>query len=311
MSSEVVAIRPQGNELSLASDAEFWNDKQIAALRQLGVENASNGDLAVYHHVCQRTGLDPFARQIYMIRRDGKQTIQTGIDGFRLVARRAVDRTGEALSIGAPEWCGPDGKWRDVWLEDGPPAAARIVVRRGAGEFPAVALWREYHQTKRDGTVTSMWATRPAGQLAKCAEALALRKAFPQDLSGVYSRDEMGGRDVVESHVERVTAAEILGDDEPGPSDPEPITAPQSRRLHAVFGQIGWSDRDDKLRAASLIVGRPLESSKDLTKDEATGLIDELEQVAQADDPSDALTTLLEALAGSVVVDAEVVGEGT
>lgn len=310
MSSDVVAIRPQGNELSLAAEAEFWNEKQLAALRQIGVEGASNGDLAVFHHVCQRTGLDPFARQIHFIERQHKWTIQTGIDGFRLVARRAVDRTGEALSIGAPEWCGPDGQWRDVWLEDGPPSAARVTVKRGDGEFPAIALWREYHQTKRDGTITSMWATRPAGQLAKCAEALALRKAFPQDLSGVYSRDEMGARDVVEGHVEpaRVTAAEILSDDEASPETPEPMTTAQSKKLHAVFGQIGWTDRDDKLRAASLIVGRPLESSKDLTKDEATGLIDELEQVAHTDDPSDALTTLLEALTDTV--DAEVVEEG-
>lgn len=180
-----------GSALTLVPDQEFWNEKQLAALRQLGVERASNGDLAVFMHVAQKTGLDPFARQIYLIQRDGKQTIQTGIDGFRLVARRAVDQTGESLAIGPSEWADEDGVWTDVWLKDTPPAAARVIVKRDGHEFPGVALWREYVQRKRDGKVTSMWIQRPAGQLAKCAEALALRKAFPQDLAGIYTDDEM------------------------------------------------------------------------------------------------------------------------
>jgi phage recombination protein Bet len=189
--SEIEQYRPHGSTLTLTSEQEWWNDKQIAALRQLGVERASNGDLAVFMHVAQRTGLDPFARQIYLIERQGKQTIQTGIDGFRLVARRAVDQAGESLAIGGGEWCGPDGTWRDVWLDQDAPAAARVVVRRGGHEFVGVALFREYAQHKRDGNLNQQWATRPAGMLAKCAEALALRKAFPLDLAGVYTDDEM------------------------------------------------------------------------------------------------------------------------
>lgn len=181
----------EGSSLTLHADQEFWSERQIAALRQIGVDRASNGDLAVFMHVAQRTGLDPFARQIYMIERQGKQTIQTGIDGFRLVARRAADRAGESMSITAPEWCDQDGRWHDVWLPELPPAAARVTVVRGGGEFPGTALFREYVQTKRDGAPMAQWATRPAGMLAKCAEALALRKAFPQDLSGVYIDDEM------------------------------------------------------------------------------------------------------------------------
>lgn len=189
-----IAVRG-GNELALDTEQGFWNEKQVAALRQLGVDGATNGDLAVFHHVCQRTGLDPFARQIYMIKRDGKQTIQTGIDGFRLVARRAVDAAGETLSISAAEWYSPETGWVDVWVDEEPPAAARVTVVRNGHTFPAVALYREYVQTKRDGDVTAMWSARPAGQLAKCAEALALRKAFPQDLSGVYTTDEMARDD--------------------------------------------------------------------------------------------------------------------
>lgn len=184
-----------GSSLTLHADQEFWTDKQLAGLRQLGVDRASNGDLAVFMHVAQRTGLDPFAKQIYMIERAGKQTIQTGIDGFRLIARRAVDAAGESLSIDGGAWCGPDGEWRDVWLGSEPPTAARVIVRRGGHEFVGVALLSEYGQTRANGDLVSQWRTRPAGMLAKCAEALALRKAFPLDLSGIYSDDEMGQAD--------------------------------------------------------------------------------------------------------------------
>ena len=91
------------SDLTITDKQDGFTDNQIAALQQMGVQDASQGDLAVFFHEVQRTGLDPFARQIYMIGRrtkvDGqwvtKYTIQTGIDGFRLIARRAADRTHE------------------------------------------------------------------------------------------------------------------------------------------------------------------------------------------------------------------------
>lgn len=193
MSTEVT--QHGGSELVLSDDQTFWTPNQKAALAQMGVDRATDADLAVFFHQCTRTGLDPFARQIYMIQREGKQTIQTGIDGFRLIGRRAVDRTRETLEVSEAEWCGQDGAWRDVWLSQEPPAAARVTVYRNGGKFPAIALYSEYVGLKRDGNVTKMWGTRPAGQLAKCAEALAWRKAFPQDLSGLYTNDEMAQAD--------------------------------------------------------------------------------------------------------------------
>jgi hypothetical protein len=119
MTTETLPERAGGSGLALTSDQTWWNNRQRAALDQLGVQGASDGDLMVFMHVAQRTGLDPFARQIYMIGRNGreqdangqwvnvvKQTIQTGIDGFRLVARRAADRLGETLEYEDTQWCG-------------------------------------------------------------------------------------------------------------------------------------------------------------------------------------------------------------
>jgi phage recombination protein Bet len=182
-------------DLTIRDDQTYWTERQVAGLRQIGVGNAAPADLAVFFHYAVKTGLDPFARQIYMIERQGKQTIQTGIDGLRLIARRAADRSGGSFGIGDIFWCGEDGIWRDVWLAKIPPSAAKSVVYRDGQPFSAVALFSEYAGTKRDGSLMSMWATKGALMLGKCAEASALRKAFPQDLSGLYSFDEMAVAD--------------------------------------------------------------------------------------------------------------------
>ena len=200
----VARPEPMGSELAITAGQSKFSPAQRVALAHMGADKAPDADVDVFFHVCQRTGLDPFARQIYLIGRDEsvliqgewkkvpKFTIQTGIDGFRLVARRVADDTGQELAYGDMLWCGRDGVWRDVWL--GEPLelhAAKATVLRGGKAFTHVALLREYAQTKRDGELTSMRATKGANQLAKCAEAGALRKAFPQDLGGVYVDAEM------------------------------------------------------------------------------------------------------------------------
>ena len=187
-------------ELAIRDGQSAFDSKQIAALEQLGVAGASRADQAIFFHQCVRTGLDPFVKQIYMIGRrtneNGKwvvkQTIQTGIDGFRLIARRAADKRSESIEYEDTLWCGEDGDWRDVWLAKEPPQAAKVTLLRDGHRVSAVALLSEYIQRKSNGEPNSQWATRPAHMLAKCAEALALRKAFPQDLSGLYTEDETG-----------------------------------------------------------------------------------------------------------------------
>ena len=208
MSSTDVEIHG-GSDLTITADQRGFTAGQVAALQQIGVQDATEGDLAVFFHQAQRTGLDPFARQIYMIGRKAKvwdpqtkqeryetrQTIQTGIDGFRLIARRAADARGETFSMDDVLWADPDGNWHDLWIWDSPPAAAKVTVHLGAASFSAVAATREYMQTTKAGKPSGQWGRMPAVMIAKCAEALALRKAFPQDLSGIYTGDEMGQAD--------------------------------------------------------------------------------------------------------------------
>lgn len=181
-----IAHRAQGQTaLTITEDQASFNDTQLAALAQIGVDTNRPADVAVFFHQAKRTGLDPFNREIYMITRKGKPTIQTGIDGFYKIANRAARANGGTWGIPETLWCGEDGQWRDVWLSKKAPAAAKVTVERDGSKFTVVAVTDEY---KAQGP---LWDKMPARMVAKCAEALAIRKAFPGDLSGLYTSEEM------------------------------------------------------------------------------------------------------------------------
>ena len=166
----------------MTSSLALWTPEQTQLISTTIAPGCSNDELRLFAYACQRTGLDPFSKQIYAIKRGGKMTIQAGIDGLRAIA----ERTGQ-LDGSETYWCGDDGVWADVWLNSKPPAAAKTVLHRKGAAHPFVGVARFADYNAGQG----LWSKMPAAMIAKCAEALALRKAFPADMSGVYSTDEM------------------------------------------------------------------------------------------------------------------------
>lgn len=217
------------SELNAIVVAQQQAADRLELLRRTLCKGATPDELLLFSQICDRTGLDPFARQIFAVKRwdarERREVMQTqiSIDGARLIAQRSGEYEGQVPAM----WCGDDGAWRDVWLSSKPPHAARVGVHRSGFREPlyAIALWSEYAQTDRDGNVTKMWSRMPALMLSKCAEALALRKAFPAELSGLYTTDEMAQATQVEGSDKGWSPSSELT-----PTLPEPPQSVEERR---------------------------------------------------------------------------------
>jgi len=184
--SNTTAVDVAGNRLTR---------DQIDLLKRTIAKGTTDDEFQLFIATANRMGLDPFSRQIHCVKRwDSREqrevmAIQVGIDGFRVSA----ERTGEYDGQEGPFWCGPDGQWRDVWTEDKPPIAAKVLAyRKGISRpFVGIARYKSYVQTKKDGSPNQMWSRGDDFMIAKCAEAVALRKGFPNQLAGVHAPEEI------------------------------------------------------------------------------------------------------------------------
>ncbi|CAB4164356.1 bet_lambda, phage recombination protein Bet [uncultured Caudovirales phage] len=176
-----------------------FDDKNLELLRDTICKGATEQEFELFIHACKRTGLDPFAKQIYAVKRWDStlkreaMAVQTGIDGYRLVA----DRTDRYA---------PGRKPTYTYKEDGKLLAATAYVKKLTKdgmwhEVEAEALFDEYCQKTKDGNPVSLWGKMPHVMLAKCAEALAIRKCFPAELSGIYTQEEMQQADIVVENI--------------------------------------------------------------------------------------------------------------
>jgi phage recombination protein Bet len=246
--SDLVAVK---GELSL-------NKEQKELLTRTICKGANDDEVKLFLSVATRTGLDPFTKQIYAVKRwDSNEkknvmTFQVGIDGLRLVAQRSGEYQGQT----PPQWCDANGNWVDVWLGDVPPMACKVGVYRKGFQEPAfgVVKYSSFVQKKNDGTPNSFWAKMPELMIAKVAESHALRKAFPQELSGLYTPEEVQEMDhlIDLDTVEEAPRPRIIA---------EPlVTEGQIEILELMAAELGY--KSEQITAAAMQEGASEDRSK-------------------------------------------------
>lgn len=167
----------------------------------------TDSELTLFAMVAQRSGLDPFAKQIYAVKRKGRVTFQTGIDGLRSIAERTGTFDGsDEPKYGPPCPCGKAPAGHPEW--------ARVTVYRlrNGTRRPQVATAHFDEYNPGDGQ-DFQWKKMPRLMLGKCAEALALRKAFPYVLTDIYVPEEMAqAPGDTPARAERPTARQLVAE---------------------------------------------------------------------------------------------------
>ena len=324
--------------------AEF-DDKQRAALVAMGVsEKVTRAELAVFFHQCRTLRLDPFQRQIYLIHRRAKEgdrwvdkpTTQIGIDGFRVTRDRVCEERGLSVSYEDTLWYDVNNQSYEVWLWDEPPAACKFVVLVDDGKrirrFPSVLRFNEYCQFGKEDASgqrprTGRWRDGFAHQIEKCAEADALRRAFPNDLSGVILEDAAPLDDPdapprqpdrqrvtaeqarqragqprhqagqVNSTTGEVVDAEII-DEHPWPDGTvaAPPEQPGDASPHADvlghFGRLGITSHADRAAYLSRITGKQVASVESMNREQAGWFAQRLAPYGSKEEPEAATVAL-------------------
>ena len=169
--------------------AGAWTREQVDLLKRTYANGATDDEMKLFAFRCQRSGLDPFKGQIHFRKHgDGRVVFITGIDGYRTLAEES------GLYAGSDEYIYDEGLKEYQHIQTGrpfPTTATATVYKIVAGQrvpFTATARWEEYYPGDKQGF---MWRKMKYLMLGKCAEALALRKAFPQKTMDLYIKEEM------------------------------------------------------------------------------------------------------------------------
>lgn len=172
------------------------NRTQIDLMKRTIAKGASDDELKMFIQVCKGASLNPFLKQVFLVprwdSREGREirAIQVSIDGFRAIAESGGQYAGnddpafegeETVTVG-------DKTKKQVVHPTKATVTVYKIIEGQRYPFSATARWSEYYPGEKMGF---QWHSRPFLMLGKCAEALALRKAFPKLLSGMYAQEEM------------------------------------------------------------------------------------------------------------------------
>ena len=256
-SSEIVTQSAHSKKLQ---QEQCYDQKKIDLIKRTICKGATDDELQLFIQTCNKTGLDPFMRQIFSVKRwDSSEkrevmTIQTGIDGYRLIA----DRTGRYAPGRNPEF-GYD--------KQGNLRSAKSYVKKKTSdgkwhEVSAIAFWDEYVQKTKQGEANHFWKSKGHIMLSKCAEMLALRRAFPAELSGLNIQSE----DIPQTTPEKQQQEQPI-------EIPAKLSQEQLEKLELLLGKFV----DSKEKTEKILSFMELKELKDIPESRFEGLVSQLD----------------------------------
>lgn len=226
-----------------------FTPQQQQMIRDTYANGASEKEFQVLMEVAKVRRLNPLLRQVHFVKRYDNQrgkdiwSVQVSVDGMRAIA----ERTGKYDGQDEPEYeCDKEGFI----------IACRVRVYRKDWSRPSVgvAYWSEYVQTKKDGSPTKFWADMPHVMIAKCAEAIAIRKAFPDDLGNLYADEEMQQADNRRAGATELSLSPHADSRDEGSGDVD-LFVDLSNQLAVIKAELPTCDSYDKALAFRNVIG--------------------------------------------------------
>lgn len=204
----VARINPRQSDISTLG----IDESTYLTLKNSIYPGAADNSIKMVLDYCRAAKLDPIQKPVHIVPMKVKDVwrdvIMPGITLYRIQA----ERSGTYAGISEPTF-GPLVKETIGGKEVTYPEWCRVTVRKmvqgNICEFTGFEFWKENFATNKHGQPNAMWYKRPSGQLAKCAEAQALRKAYPE-LGGVFTAEEMEGKELLLPHNAKPDFGELV-----------------------------------------------------------------------------------------------------
>lgn len=202
---------------------DYSKPQVLKVIRETVAVGATDAEFAMFIQICKSSGLNPFKREIWFIKAGGRVQMMTGINGFTAIANNSPQYDGTELGL-----VGKNGEYLPMTYPGNDFIGAWAKVYRKDRRFPSegVAMLSEYDKGQGN------WKAMKRVMISKCAESLALRKAFPQELNGLYTQEEMP---VEYSELRRVDRTEVTSPTTPQPKPKRPDGALTNDQLADLY----------------------------------------------------------------------------
>ena len=244
-------------ELAKSDGLEMTRDRMDLIKKNIA-QDTTDDEFLMFMAQVAKTKLDPFAKQIYCIKRSGKLQITASIDGLTLIA----ERTGKFAGFSKP-----------IFKDDekGNPLTCEMSIFKFSPtneRYEAATIICYYKEFKPGSGLDFMWNAKPHVMLGKVTRAQLLRMAFPQELSNTYEEDEVPqiqDYELPDEHPERraVPTHEIN-------RDTEPMMGVQKQAIREANNVLKWKPEQFNLMCQHKFS----KDLRDLTINEADILID-------------------------------------